>query len=692
MASMDPVTTAVWLLLIAPAAGAVILAILARTGRASDAHPATTPVSLVTLTVTIAALVVTLVGGQVLGMPGRNVIGLGPLDPAEPLAGIAWSAAPSLLALLFLAIAVRARSRFLIALALVQAAVALLATAVETLAPEAHATTPNALVLDPLAGLLLAVSSVVGGLIVLFAVGYEPAHLAHRRIALARTPTFLAWLLVFLSAMHLLVLADDLRILAVGWELTTLCSFVLIGFDGDREAVVAARRALAYNLGGGVALGAALLLAGPGASLSTLIAGALGGAAEGAIAPALLPLILGGFVLAAATKSALTPFHPWLLGAMVAAAPVSALLHASTMVKAGSYLLLRLSPAIAVEGFLGPAVTFLGGFAFATAALLALREHDLKRVLAFSTISSLGLIAAAAGLGTPAALAAGALLLAFHALAKALAFLVVGSLEQLSGTRDLEALVGAARRRPGVAGLLLIAAGALTLPPFGIVVAKWALLVLGASDLVLVVLLAVGGAAGLALWTAVAMRLLVRRVEGPRPELSGILPRSQGAAMAVLGVATVAGLILAAPVARLVADPAAEVAFGREAGLAAGWSVVLAGAGFAVPAIGLLILVAVGLAALVARRIPAVAPQPYLAGANVAPGASTAFHGAKGQPVSAAGAGFYWGADGDALGAGGRPVGIRRWALLGGWLGVALVVVAALQATWVVRATGGIAP
>src|SRR3990172_5990852 len=210
MASMDPVTTAVWLLLIPrpPAAGAVILAILARTGRASDAHPATTPVSLVTLTVTIAALVVTLVGGQVLGMPGRNVIGLGPLDPAEPLAGIAWSAAPSLLALLFLAIAVRARSRFLIALALVQAAVALLATAVETLAPEAHATTPNALVLDPLAGLLLAVSSVVGGLIVLFAVGYEPAHLAHRRIALARTPTFLAWLLVFLSAMHLLVLAD----------------------------------------------------------------------------------------------------------------------------------------------------------------------------------------------------------------------------------------------------------------------------------------------------------------------------------------------------------------------------------------------------------------------------------------------------------------------------------------------------
>ena len=152
------------------------------------------------------------------------------------------------------------------------------------------------------------------------------------------------------------------------------------------------------------------------------------------------------------------------------------------MVAAGSYLLLRLSPAIAAEGLMGPALALFGAVTFAGAALLAMREHDLKRVLAYSTVSSLGLVASAAGLGSPAALAAGTLLLAFHAVAKAAAFLAVGTIEQLSGTRDTEALVGAGRRRPGVAALLLLAAAALTLPPFGIVVAKWALLVLGASD------------------------------------------------------------------------------------------------------------------------------------------------------------------------------------------------------------------
>ena len=677
---MDRLEIATWLLIVAPAVGAMLLAILSRRGHAATAHPATGPVSLATLIVTTVALVLTLVAGGVLGQPDRRVVGLAALDPAAPIPAIVWSVAPALLAFVFLTIAIRARSPLLIALASAQAIVAVLATGLDMIGHGEQAAVSGALLLDPLAALLLVVSVGVGGLIVLFALGYEPVHLAHGRLPGSRAASFVAWLLIFLSAMNLLVLADDLRLLAVAWELTTLCSFALVGFDGHRDAVVAARRALAYNLGGGVALGLALLLAGPGASLSGLIAGAQGVAGGRGPDAAVLPLILAAFVMAAATKSALPPFHPWLLGAMVAAAPVSALLHASTMVKAGSYLLLRLSPTFAADDRLGSAVVLLGGFGFAMAALLALRERDLKRVLALSTISSLGLIAAAAGLATPAAMAAGALLLAFHALAKALAFLSVGSLEQLSGTRDLEVLVGAVRRRPAIAGLLLIAAAALTLPPFAIVVSKWALLVLGAPDVVLVVLLAVGGGAGLALWTAVAMRLLVRRVGGPQPDLVGVLPRSERAPLAVLGVATAAGLVLAGPVIRLFADPAAEVAFGRGAGLAAGWSIALGGSGFAVPAIGLVVLLAAGLAILTARRIPRVAPQPYLAGANVAAGASVAFHGPLGAAVPAASGGFYWGTGGDPLGAGGGAVRLRRLALTGGWLLIAAVIASAMAA------------
>ncbi len=486
---------------------------------------------------------------------------------------------------------------------------------------------------------LLGVSVIVGGLITVYALGYEPAHLHHRGLSPRRTAAFLAWLLVFVAAMDLLVLADDLRLLVVGWEATTLCSFMLIGFDGDRAAVLAARRALAYNLLGGIALGAAVLLAGPGGRLSDLVAGDV--AARWA-----LPLILAGCIAAAATKSALVPFHPWLLGAMIAAAPVSALLHASAMVKAGSYLLLRLAPPIAADGLLGPALAVLGGFSFAVTAIEALRQRDLKRILALSTISTLGLIAAAAGLGSPAALAAGVMLLVFHAVAKALAFLSVGAIEQVTRTRDLEALVGSLRTVPRLAGPLVIAAVALALPPFGLVVAKWAILEIGAREVPLMVLLAIGGAAYLALWTAVIGRLIVRRAGVPKTaQPGGPLPRREGAPIAVLSVASIAGLLLAAPIARGLADPAGRSAFGIDPGLATGWSIALDGGAFAVPVVAALGLAAGALAIVVGRRIRTVAPAPYLSGAGLAHGPAGSFHGGLGGPIVARSGGFYWGGE-----------------------------------------------
>lgn len=583
----------------------------------------------------LAGLVVTLMTWPVLGEATRASIHLGPLDPSEAAAGTAWSLAPLAMAALFVAIAIRSRSHMLLGLAIGQIIVAGWSATIDLTSGEAASVVASGpLVLDPLAASLLLVSVVVGGLITIYALGYEPDHLEHRGQQPARTATFLAWLLLFVAAMNLLVLADDLRMLAVGWEVTTLCSFVLIGFDGDRPAQVAARRALAYNLLGGIALGLSILLAGPGASLTELVAG-------GEPARAVLPLILGGCIVAAATKSALLPFHPWLLGAMIAAAPVSGLLHASAMVKAGTYLLLRLAPPIAGDGLLGPALALLGGVTFAVTAFVGLRQRDLKRILALSTISTLGLIAAAAGLGSPAAVAAGALLIVFHAVAKALAFLSVGSIEQVTRTRDLEALVGSLRTAPRLAVPLVVAAVALALPPFGLVVAKWAILQIGARDVVLMVFLAVGGATYLALWTAVVGRLIVRRADAPVPRAA--LPLRESLPIAVLVVGSIAGLLVAAPVARLLADPAGQVAFGVDPGLAAGWSISLAGGAFAVPIVAALAAAAAAVAVVVARRTGRIAPGPYLSGAGPTRAGVAAFHGALGGPVAVRTAGFYWG-------------------------------------------------
>ncbi len=680
---MDDPSFALALALGAPLAGAAFVTLPVVTARARVVGVATI------LTVALAGLGVAalLVARPVIGVAGRHSLSLGVLDPVRPVAGIAWTLLPVALGVLFVAIAMRRRRPALVGLALTALALAVAGavvgwpggSAASARGMVADGPTDGSLILDPLAATLVLVVVGVGGLIVVYAVGYEPGHLAHRGLPARRTAPFLAWLLLFLAAMQLLVLADDLRLLTVGWEVTTLCSFVLIRFDGDEPAKVAADRALLYNLGGGAALALALVAAGPDARLSSIL-----GAAGGARGPGIawLPICLACAIAAAAVKSALVPFHPWLLGAMVAAAPVSALLHASTMVNAGSYLMFRLSPAIAADGLLGPALAGLGGVTFAWTALLALRDRDLKRILALSTISTLGLMAAAAGLGSPAALAAGVTLLVFHAAAKALAFLAVGMIEQVGGTRDLEQLVGIARRRPWLAAPLLVAAAALALPPFGTAVAKWAVLELGVRDVVLSVLLAAGATAGVALWTVVTARLIVRRPGRLLPvEAAGRVPRSSAAAIVALAVVSIGGVLLAAPVTSLLGDPAAEVAFGTSPGLAAGWSILLPGGGFAVPIIAALLLVAVAAAVIVARRTARVAPPPYLSGATLDRRGAvlTAFHGPRGAAVNARSGGFYWGAAaGPVPSSASRGLEAATVAMVIGWAAVALVVGAGL--------------
>lgn len=331
------------------------------------------------------------------------------------------------------------------------------------------------IVVDALGLTLCLVVNGIGGLVLVYSPAYIAAH--EERIGRRNGPekTFLFFMILFLGAMNGLIFANDGRWLFFFWELTTLCSFALIAHDRTKASLEAALRALWMTLLGGVFFLAGLILL----YLET------GGIALDRIlsAPPSGMYLAGAALLCAAglTKAAIPPFHKWLLGAMVAPAPVSALLHASTMVKAGAFLILRLMPAYAGT-FLGWGIAWIGAFGFMAMGAAAIHQADTKRILACSTILNLGLIIACAGFGTAMAAAAAVLLLVFHALAKALLFLCVGAVEVKTGKRTLDDLKGLGARMPLTTGLMLIGILSLLLPPFGVVTGKWLLLKAAAAD------------------------------------------------------------------------------------------------------------------------------------------------------------------------------------------------------------------
>lgn len=295
---------------------------------------------------------------------------------------------------------------------------------------------------------------------------YTPAYLGTDR----RQGTLFAWLCAFMAAMLGTTLAGNLITLFVFWELTGLCSYLLIGFDHEAEGSrKAALQALLVTGGGGLALLAGFLLIGQvvgSMELPVLLASGDLLRHHPLYLPILLLVLLGAF-----TKSAQFPFHFWLPNAMAAPTPISAYLHSATMVKLGIYLLARFSPLLAgtelwlllVAG-IGGVTMFLGGF-------LAILEHDLKRILAWSTVSALGVLTLLLGVGTPAAVAAALLLLLTHALYKSSLFLVAGALDHGAGSRDIRQLGGLATQMPGLATAAILAALAMAgLPPlFGFI-------------------------------------------------------------------------------------------------------------------------------------------------------------------------------------------------------------------------------
>lgn len=286
---------------------------------------------------------------------------------------------------------------------------------------------------DGLSLLFALLISSVGTLVIVYAGGYLNRH--------PHLGRFYAWLLVFMAAMLGVALADNVLLLFVFWELTSLSSFMLIGFEHQRDnARAAALQALLVTGAGGLALLAGLLLLGQvGGTLefSVLVASRDVLQASPIYFVATILILLGAF-----TKSAQFPFHFWLPNAMEAPTPVSAFLHSATMVKAGVYLLARLNPTLGGSDLWRYGVGGVGLITMLVGGYLALSQTDLKRLLAYSTMSALGMLTLLIGLGTPLALKAAMVLLIAHGLYKGALFLVAGIVDHETGTRDVTRLGG----------------------------------------------------------------------------------------------------------------------------------------------------------------------------------------------------------------------------------------------------------
>ncbi|CAM5296848.1 monovalent cation/H+ antiporter subunit A [Streptomyces pilosus] len=306
--------------------------------------------------------------------------------------------------------------------------------------------------LDALSLLMLWIVAGVGALVLLYCRYYVERD-AGRQAAL---------LLAFAGTMAGLVLADNLFVLYVFWELTTVASFLLIQQRGEREEERrAARQALLVTTAGGLVMLLGFIMLGQAAGtyrVSEILADPPRG---GTVSAAVVLVLIGAFA-----KSGQMPLHGWLPAAMVAPTPVSAYLHAAAMVKAGVYLVARLAPALAEVPPWRPMVLAVGLTTMVLAAWRALRATDLKLLLAYGTISELGMLTALLGAGTRTAALAGTVMLLAHAAFKAALFLTVGILDHRTGTRDIRELSGAGRRMPVLCAVAVLAAASMAgLPP-----------------------------------------------------------------------------------------------------------------------------------------------------------------------------------------------------------------------------------
>jgi len=353
------------------------------------------------------------------------------------------------------------------------------------------------LYIDRFSLVMAGIIGVIGSLICVYALGYMKHFHRHYPMMTDRRPYFFFLLFIFLSAMFGIVFSNDMYYMLFFWEITTLCSFLLIGYTRTQEAVNNSFRALVMNMSGGIAFIIALIYLRQNFQICEL---------DKVIALKQLAIIPAALLCyAALTKAAQMPFSSWLLGAMVAPTPTSALLHSSTMVKAGVFLALKMSPVIQ-NTYAGNALAVVGGATFLVCSLINIAEHNVKKLLAYSTVANLGLIVCCAGVGTSETVWIGIMLIIFHAVSKSLLFLVAGTVENRLYTKDIENYDNLIVKMPVLSILLITGVAGMFVAPFGVVISKWKaieafLSVPSILGPVLIIVLAFGSGATVFYWT-----------------------------------------------------------------------------------------------------------------------------------------------------------------------------------------------
>jgi ech hydrogenase subunit A len=352
----------------------------------------------------------------------------------------------------------------------------------------------SSLFIDKFSIIMALIVGIIGSAICLYAIGYLPEYHQHHKEVKDRRKYFSFLIYVFLSAMFGIIFSNNLMWLFFFWEITTICSALLIGYRNDKQSVESMFRALKMNLLGGLVFAIGLVYL-----YNTSHTMELDKLIRLDQSYALLPAICIAF--AGLVKSAQLPFSSWLTGAMVAPTPVSALLHSSTMVKAGVYVILRVAPALE-NTVAAKMLMLIGGVSFLITAFMAISQSNAKKVLAYSTISNLGLIVACAGINTYAAIWSALLLIIFHAVAKSLLFLCVGIIEYKLDSRDIEDMDYLIMRLPKLTAVMMIGMAGMFLAPFGMIISKFVTLkAFIDTNPGMAIILAYGSAATLFFWT-----------------------------------------------------------------------------------------------------------------------------------------------------------------------------------------------
>lgn len=474
-------------------------------------------------------------------------------------------------------------------------------------------------VLDNLSIIMALLIGIIGSLICVFALGYMKNYHHHKHVK-DRSNYFFFVLFIFLSAMFGLVFSNNLIWLLFFWEITTFCSFLLIGYTRTDEAKQNAFRALFMNLIGGFAfISAIYLLHNVGiATLDALIS-------KGILAPILFALPVALISVAGITKSAQIPFSSWLLGAMVAPTPVSALLHSSTMVKAGVYILIRLAPVM--QGtIVGSVVALLGAVTFFIASCIAVSQQNVKKILAYSTIANLGLIVTCAGVGTYQAVWVAIFLTIFHAVAKSLLFLCVGTIESGIDSLDLEDMDGLIMKMPKIASFLLVGIAGMFIAPFGMLISKWAALeTLIAVNPILAIIVSFGSAVTLFFWTKWMGKIIM--IIHPIKLNEEFVTKDEWFTLGTLSILTILTCITFPWISTAVVDPYTQNIYNNTFDMSSGNILIM---------LGMLALIMLLPMRLLFQRKDIRRVSAYLCGSNITENselyqASQSFHGAAGS-------------------------------------------------------------